>query len=238
MPTRRRPRDQAAGHDLGGPRRVVGADRADPRGSSAPRRRPAAPANWRKVAQRDHLPDAERLPVEQLPERFGPKSTVHDWFQRWAEGGVFEKIWAVLVAECDELGGGAVAVAERPTRCWARPGSGGKKTGKNPTDRGKKGHQEEPAGRRRRRAAGGGDRRGQRRRTEALEGDDRGDRGRAARSGRRWSRTCAWTRGTTTRTGRAAAAEAGYIPHIRRIGEEKKACDGRRATSRGGGWWK
>src|SRR5262249_47360832 len=26
-----------------------------------------------------------------------------------------------------------------PTGCWARPGSGGKKTGKNPTDRGKKG---------------------------------------------------------------------------------------------------
>ena len=26
-----------------------------------------------------------------------------------------------------------------PTRCWAKPGSGGKKTGKNPTDRGKKG---------------------------------------------------------------------------------------------------
>lgn len=27
----------------------------------------------------------------------------------------------------------------RPTGCWARPGSGGKKVGKNPTDRGKKG---------------------------------------------------------------------------------------------------
>jgi putative transposase len=27
----------------------------------------------------------------------------------------------------------------RPTGCWARPGSGGKKTGKNPTDRGKLG---------------------------------------------------------------------------------------------------
>ena len=25
--------------------------------------------------------------------------------------------------------------------------------------------------------------------------------------------------------GRAAAAEAGYVPHIRRIGEEKKSCD-------------
>jgi putative transposase len=27
----------------------------------------------------------------------------------------------------------------RPTGCWARPGSGGKKTGRNPTDRGKQG---------------------------------------------------------------------------------------------------
>ena len=76
---------------------------------------------------------------DQLPERFGPKSTVHDWFQRWVEGGIFEKIWAVLVAECDELGGVQWQWQSRPTRCWARPGSGGKKTGKNPTDRGKKG---------------------------------------------------------------------------------------------------
>jgi transposase len=35
---------------------------------------------------------------EKMPERYGPKSTVHDWFQRWVEGGIFEKIWAVLVA--------------------------------------------------------------------------------------------------------------------------------------------
>lgn len=42
---------------------------------------------------------------DQLPAKYGPKSTVHGWFQRWAEGGVFEKIWAVLVAECNELGG-------------------------------------------------------------------------------------------------------------------------------------
>src|SRR4051794_32627468 len=42
---------------------------------------------------------------DQLPERYGPKSTVHGWFQRWAAGGVLEKIWAVLVAECEELGG-------------------------------------------------------------------------------------------------------------------------------------
>ena len=34
---------------------------------------------------------------------------------------------------------GSSGNGNRPTRCWARPGSGGKKTGKNPTDRGKKG---------------------------------------------------------------------------------------------------
>jgi putative transposase len=42
---------------------------------------------------------------DQLPRRFGPKSTVHGWFQRWVEGGVFVKLWAVLVEECDELRG-------------------------------------------------------------------------------------------------------------------------------------
>src|ERR1700751_750820 len=41
---------------------------------------------------------------EQLPRKFGPKSTVHDWFQRWCQGGVMEGIWAVLVPEFDELG--------------------------------------------------------------------------------------------------------------------------------------
>jgi putative transposase len=79
-------------------------------------------------------------PWDHLPERFGPKSTVHDWFQRGVEGGVFEKIWAVLVAECDELGGvqwpGQSGDARR-----GQARSGGKKTGKNPTDRGKKGTQ-------------------------------------------------------------------------------------------------
>src|SRR3954463_6982270 len=41
---------------------------------------------------------------EQLPRKYGPKSTVHDWFQRWCAGGVMEQIWATLVQECDELG--------------------------------------------------------------------------------------------------------------------------------------
>ena len=63
------------------------------------------PANWRQVLNGIIFRMRTGCQWDQLPRRFGPKSTVHDWFQRWAEGGVFEKIWAVLVAECDELRG-------------------------------------------------------------------------------------------------------------------------------------
>lgn len=41
----------------------------------------------------------------QLPVIFGSDSTVHRWFQRWSEDGVFEELWAVLLAECEALGG-------------------------------------------------------------------------------------------------------------------------------------
>jgi putative transposase len=40
-----------------------------------------------------------------LPKHFGDDSTVHRWFQRWAQQGILERIWAVLVQHCDELGG-------------------------------------------------------------------------------------------------------------------------------------
>ncbi len=40
-----------------------------------------------------------------LPETFGSDSSVHRTFQRWLENGVFEKVWALLVERCDELGG-------------------------------------------------------------------------------------------------------------------------------------
>lgn len=40
-----------------------------------------------------------------LPEKFGSDSSVHRTFQRWLESGVFERVWALLVERCDELGG-------------------------------------------------------------------------------------------------------------------------------------
>lgn len=40
-----------------------------------------------------------------LPSEFPDDSTVHRTFQRWVQHGVFDRIWADLVAACDELGG-------------------------------------------------------------------------------------------------------------------------------------
>ncbi len=41
----------------------------------------------------------------QLPSDFPDDSSVHRTFQRWVAAGVFERLWACLLEECDELGG-------------------------------------------------------------------------------------------------------------------------------------
>ena len=41
-----------------------------------------------------------------LPKELGDDSTIHRTFQRWVERWVLEAIWAVLIEECQELGGG------------------------------------------------------------------------------------------------------------------------------------
>jgi putative transposase len=73
-----------------------------------------------------------------LPRRFGDDSSVHRWFQRWCRNGVFQRVWAVLVEECDELG----AVDWKWQAADGMLGKarfGGNKVGPNPTDRAKAG---------------------------------------------------------------------------------------------------
>ena len=41
----------------------------------------------------------------QLPRRFGDDSSVHRTMQRWIKKGVFERLWGVLIENCEELGG-------------------------------------------------------------------------------------------------------------------------------------
>jgi putative transposase len=39
-----------------------------------------------------------------LPREFSDDSSVHRTFQRWVRMGVFERIWAVLLEACEDLG--------------------------------------------------------------------------------------------------------------------------------------
>lgn len=73
-----------------------------------------------------------------LPRQFGAKSTVHGWFQRLAADGVLEEIWAQLAAECDAFG-----LVEWEWQSadgvMGKSRFDGDKRGRNPTDRGKMG---------------------------------------------------------------------------------------------------
>lgn len=40
-----------------------------------------------------------------LPKEFGDDSSVHRTFQRWIRKGVLDRVWAVLIEQCEELGG-------------------------------------------------------------------------------------------------------------------------------------
>jgi putative transposase len=73
-----------------------------------------------------------------IPRVYGDDATIHRTFQHWVELGLFEKIWALLIEECEELGlvdwewqaaDGAMGKARL----------GGDKIGPNPTDRAKNG---------------------------------------------------------------------------------------------------
>ena len=39
-----------------------------------------------------------------IPRVYGSDRTIHRYFQQWSKSGLFERMWALLVSECDELG--------------------------------------------------------------------------------------------------------------------------------------
>src|SRR5512138_3602125 len=41
----------------------------------------------------------------QLPEQFGDDASVHRTMQRWIARGVLQRLWAVLIENCQDLGG-------------------------------------------------------------------------------------------------------------------------------------
>ena len=71
-----------------------------------PRRPTGRPhADWRTIFNGIIYRMRSGCQWEQLPRKFGPKSTVHEWFQRWCTGGVMKEIWEEREKACDEIGG-------------------------------------------------------------------------------------------------------------------------------------
>lgn len=73
-----------------------------------------------------------------LPREFGDDSTIHRVFQHWVKLGIFEKIWAELLSECDELE--EVQWDWQAADGWmGKARMGGDAIGPNSTDRAKNG---------------------------------------------------------------------------------------------------
>ena len=103
-------------------------------------------ADWRKALNGIIFRFRSGCQWDQLPRKYGAKSTVHDWFQRWCAGGVMKHIWEELVQECDELG--AVAWEwQSADAVLGKARFGGEKGGEKPHGSRQERHQAQLAGR-------------------------------------------------------------------------------------------
>lgn len=73
-----------------------------------------------------------------LPRAFGSGKTAHRYFQAWARGGVFKRMWQAGLTEFDELKG-IIWRWQAADGAMTKAPLGGELTGKNPTDRSKTG---------------------------------------------------------------------------------------------------
>ena len=191
-------------------------------------------ADWRQVFNGIIFRMRTGCQWNRLPKQFGDDSSVHRWFQRWCKNGVMEKVWAVLVGECDELG--AVSWEwQSADGSMGKARFGGDKVGPNPTDRGKNGTKrsiivEQDGGPLGAVIAGANvhDTKLLQQTIEAIVVD------RPAPTEESPQHLCL-DKAYDNPTGRKAAAAHGHTPHIRRIGEEKTVRRGKKNTSRGGG---
>lgn len=155
----------------------------------------------------------------QLPRRFGADSTVHGWFQRFVSDGVLEEIWAAIAAECEALGDLDWSW-QAVDAMMGKARMGGGKRGPNPTDRAKQGTKKslhvERSGGPLGLAVEGANVHDTKLLAPTLEATviERPD-------PEALPQHLCLDKAYDNPTGTAACEAGGYIPHIRRIGEEK-----------------
>ncbi len=159
----------------------------------------------------------------QLPRRFGSDSTVHAWFQRFVADGVLEEIWAQLVRQCDEFG--AVSWAwQAADGVMGKSRFCGGARGPNPTDRAKMGTKKSVLVEQH-----GGPL------AVCIDGANVHDTKLLERTinaivierpdPEQVIQNLCLDKGYDNPTGETACQAGGYVPHIRRIGEEKLDSD-------------
>jgi len=156
---------------------------------------------------------------DKLPEQFGDDSSVHRTLQRWVERGVFLRVMAAVIEHCADLGG-VDWQWQSADGAMGKARLGGDLVGPNPTDRAKNGTKRSVIV-----EADGGplgcvvaganvhDTKLLRETIEAIvvERPDPDE----------FEQHLCLDKGYDNPTGRAAVKDAGYVPHIRKIGEEK-----------------
>ena len=63
------------------------------------------PSNARRIADGIFYKMRTGCQWNAIPRSFAPSSTIHDYFQKWVEYGVFEKLWELALSEYDDLKG-------------------------------------------------------------------------------------------------------------------------------------
>jgi putative transposase len=155
-----------------------------------------------------------------LPKDLPDDSSVHRTLQRWQRLGLFEQIWALLLRECQELGG-VDWQWQAADASMGKARLGGEQIGPNPTDRAKNGSKKSLLVE----AAGGP-------LAVVIAGAKRHDTKllqatlaavvveRPTPSAQQPQHLCL-DKAYDNPTGEAAVAAQHYVGHIRRIGEEK-----------------
>jgi putative transposase len=168
-----------------------------------------------------------------LPRSFGADSTVHGWFQRFVADGVLEEIWAAVAAECDRLGA-VFWEWQAADGVMGKSRFEGDKRGPNPTDRAKMGTKKHllveqhggPLGL----EIDGANVNDHKLLEVTIEGIviERPDPEEVVQH-------LCLDKAYDNKTGDDVCEKAGYVPHIRRIGEEK--LDGRGEKTRPARRW-
>ena len=169
-----------------------------------------------------------------LPKRFGDDSSVHRWFQHWNRNGVMEKVWAMLVSECEELGA-VYWQWQSADGAMGKARFGGDEVGPNPTDREKSGTKrsltvDEDGGPLGAVIAGANVHD-----TKLLEATVEAIVVERPEPTEEDPQNLCLDKAYDNPTGHKAAAANGHKPHIRRIGEEKAVKRGGKSTSQGVG---